>query len=72
MMTNSENPTGGNRTIISMAERGLRVFGLELLPRITRAQAMDTYARYFCEDAVKRWPTWFRMSSSSRQFDGLK
>ena len=36
--------------------------------QVTRAQAMETYARYFCEDAVKRWPTWFRMSDTSRQF----
>jgi hypothetical protein len=36
--------------------------------QVTRAQAMDVYARYFCEDAIERWPTWFRMSRSSRQF----
>jgi hypothetical protein len=36
--------------------------------QVTRAQAMEVYARYFCEDAIKRWPTWFRMSRNSRQF----
>ena len=36
--------------------------------QVTREQAMEIYARYFCEDATQRWPTWFRMSRSSRQF----
>jgi hypothetical protein len=35
---------------------------------VSREQALDLYAEYFCQDALRRWPTWFRMSETSRQF----
>src|ERR1700759_640496 len=34
-------PLGSNESIQRIAERGVRAFALELLPRITRAQSMD-------------------------------
>jgi heme-NO-binding protein len=35
--------------------------------QVTREQAVELYADYFCRDAVKRWPTWFQMSHTSRE-----
>jgi hypothetical protein len=31
-------------------------------------ELFELYADYFCKDALERWPTWFQMSSSSREF----
>ncbi|MDZ4169531.1 MAG: Re/Si-specific NAD(P)(+) transhydrogenase subunit alpha [Coriobacteriia bacterium] len=36
-----QNPLGNPECVRDMAERGLSVFALELVPRITRAQSMD-------------------------------
>ncbi|MCB9852089.1 MAG: heme NO-binding domain-containing protein [Phycisphaerales bacterium] len=35
---------------------------------LTQAQAESAFARAFYEDAVKRWPTWFRISRNAREF----
>src|SRR5688572_9299891 len=36
--------------------------------KVSRQQAIEVYADYFCRDACKRWPTWFQMSHTSREF----
>lgn len=35
---------------------------------LTQEQAEKVYADYFLRDGLKRWPTWFEMSSNARQF----
>ena len=35
---------------------------------ITQEQAEEAYADFFCKDAIKRWPMWFQMSKSARDF----
>jgi len=46
-----------------------RIFasGLKVL-NITREQADDTYADYFGNDVITRFPTWFQMSKTSYDF----
>ena len=65
VLTWPERPVSGSRRSCDFT-RTVATEGAVL--QVTRAQAMEIYARYFCEDAVKRWPTWFRMSGTSRQF----
>ena len=35
---------------------------------ITREQAEEVFADFFCEDSLKRWPKWFKMSKNAREF----
>ena len=35
---------------------------------ITQEQAEEVFADLFCEDARKRWPMWFQMAKSAREF----
>jgi len=35
---------------------------------VTQEQAEEVYADAFCKDALKRWPTWFQMSKTAREF----
>jgi hypothetical protein len=35
---------------------------------ITQEQAFDSYADYFCKDATKRFPTWFKTCKNSFEF----
>jgi hypothetical protein len=35
---------------------------------VTQPQAEQAFAEYFCQDALKRWPTWFAMSHNAREF----
>ncbi|MFN7144931.1 MAG: heme NO-binding domain-containing protein [Myxococcota bacterium] len=35
---------------------------------VSREDAERAFARWFYEDAVKRWPTWFAMSRNAREF----
>ena len=36
--------------------------------QLTPEQAETVFADYFCEDCFQRWPAWFEMSSSSREY----
>lgn len=36
--------------------------------QLSREQAIEAFADYFYEDALKRWPAWFAMSSCAREF----
>ena len=36
----------------------------------TSEELEEGYARYFLQDAQKRWPVWFRMSTTAREFLG--
>jgi hypothetical protein len=35
---------------------------------VTQEQAEEAYADFFCKDAMKRWPMWFSMSKTAREF----
>ncbi|HPF39600.1 MAG TPA: heme NO-binding domain-containing protein [Phycisphaerae bacterium] len=35
---------------------------------LTQDQAEQAFARAFYEDSVRRWPTWFQLSKSAREF----
>jgi hypothetical protein len=35
---------------------------------VTQPQAEEAFADFFCQDALRRWPTWFAMSRSAREF----
>lgn len=35
---------------------------------VSQAQALEAYADFFCRDALQRWPMWWKMSASARQF----
>ncbi len=35
---------------------------------VTQDQAEEAYADFFCKDAMKRWPMWFSMSKTAREF----
>jgi hypothetical protein len=39
----------------------------EMLGTDTR-ETERVFARWFCEDSLRRWPTWFAMSSTAREF----
>ena len=50
-------------------EEWQRLFDAALqILKITPEQAYQTYANYFGADAIKRFPTWFRMSKNSYEF----
>ena len=36
--------------------------------QLSREQAIEAFADYFFKDAIKRWPAWFSMSCSAREF----
>jgi hypothetical protein len=36
--------------------------------RVPQCQAEEAFADFFCRDALRRWPTWFAMSRSAREF----
>jgi hypothetical protein len=37
---------------------------------ISSSAAEEAFADFFCNDALQRWPTWFAMSRSAREFLG--
>ena len=39
---------------------------------ITQEQAEEAYADFFFEDCIKRWPMWFQMAKSARDFFELQ
>jgi hypothetical protein len=36
--------------------------------KVTQEQAEEAYADVFCKDALRRWPMWFEMSKTAREF----
>ena len=35
---------------------------------VTQEQAEEVFAKYFYEDSIRRWPTWFKMCETSQAF----